>query len=218
MDESVIAWSRVAAFVRQHTHDVRNGLNSLDLEASFLQELVPDGEAGTSVARVRKQVRGLAQHLRTLSMIVQEPSPAIGKTPARSLMKIWREKHASITGAPEVTWDDHLGDEQVDVDVEFIATVFNELLLNAMAFSRGAVLKISARSEGGRVIFELKEPKKEPVETGAWGQPFSAMRHDHYGLGLWSAKRLLKACNASFTQEYLPAESCLLSQIILPVV
>lgn len=220
MDEAVIPWSRVAAFVRQYTHDIRNGLNSLDLEASFLQDLVPDGEAGTSAARMRKQVRELAQQLRTLSTIVQEPSPIIGKLPAKSLMKIWREKHASISDAPEVIWHDQLGAEQVDVDVdvEFMAAAFNELLLNAMAFSPGAVLKISARSENGRVIFEMKEPKKEPVETLSWGQPFAALRHDHYGLGLWSAKRLLKTCNASFIQDYLPAESCLLTQIILPAV
>ena len=45
-----IKWPRLAAFMRQHTHDVRNGLNSLDLETSFLEEFVNDDEGRASVA------------------------------------------------------------------------------------------------------------------------------------------------------------------------
>jgi K+-sensing histidine kinase KdpD len=217
MEEAAVPWSRIAAFVRQHTHDVRNGLNSLDLETSFLQELVTDNEAAASADRVRKQVRGLAQQLRTLSMMVQEPSPLAAKTPAKALLKIWREKQAAMTGAPEVRWQDQLADEEVDVDVEIMATVFHELLANAKAFSPGEVLEISARSHGGRVIFELREPKKAAVDTRNWGQPFSTPRHDHYGLGLWSARRLLKSCGAELTQEYVPTEACLMTQIVLPM-
>ncbi|WP_395735952.1 hypothetical protein [Prosthecobacter sp.] len=123
-----------------------------------------------------------------------------------------------MTAAPEVSWDDQLGEEDVDVDVEFMASVFNELLVNAKAFSRGAALKIKAYREDSRVVFELSEPKNDPVDTSTWAQPFSALCHDHYGLGLWSAKRMINACNASLTQQYLPAESCLLTKITIPTV
>ena len=128
MDETTIPWSRAAAFVRQHTHDVRNGLNSLDLEMEYLSELVPaEGEAADSVKRVRKQLRAVTQQLRTLSTLFQEPSAVAAKLPARVLLKIWREKHAALTAAPEVRWTDELGEEQVSVDVEMMATVFREL-------------------------------------------------------------------------------------------
>ena len=37
-------FDRVAGLVRHLTHDIRNGLNTLDLQASFLQEIVTDPE------------------------------------------------------------------------------------------------------------------------------------------------------------------------------
>ena len=63
MEETQIPWSRLAGFIRKHTHDVRNDLNSLDLESAFLEEIVPPGEMQTGVARIRKQ--GWAQDRKT---------------------------------------------------------------------------------------------------------------------------------------------------------
>lgn len=218
MDEPDIPWSRVAAFVRQHTHDVRNGLNSLDLETEYLGELVPAGEAAESVDRVRKQLRSVAQQLRSLSALFQQPSPLAAKIPARVLLKIWREKHASLTPAPEVHWIDELGEQQVNVDVEMMATVFRELLTNAVAYSPRVPLTISARIEGGAVVFELREPKQSPLDTSTWGQPFTSTRRDRYGLGLWTAYRLMALNDVSLTQRYLPEEACLQTRLVLPVV
>ncbi len=219
MDETTIPWPNVAAFVRQHAHDVRNGLNSLDLEIEFLQELVPaEGEAADSVKRVRKQVRAVTQQLRSLSALCQEPSPVTASLPAHVLLKIWREKHAALTPAPEVQWTDELGEEHVNVDVEMMATVFRELLANATAHSPGGGLTISARFKGREVIFELREPKKTALDTSTWGHPFSSPRRDHYGLGLWNARRLMEASGVSFTQSYLPVDGCLLTRLVIPVV
>ena len=39
MNEPQIPWARIVAFVRQHTHDVRNGLNCLDLEKDEARQL-----------------------------------------------------------------------------------------------------------------------------------------------------------------------------------
>ncbi len=218
MEETDIPWSRVAAFVRQHTHDVRNGLNSLDLETEFLHELVPVGEASESVQRIRKQLRSVAQQLRTLSALFQEPSPLAAKIPARILLKIWKEKHAALSPMPQVRWVDELGAEQVSVDVEMIAVVFRELLTNATLYSAGAALTITARTQGNDVMFELVEPKKAPADPATWGQPLVSTRRDRYGLGLWTARRLMELNGASLTQRYIPEESCLKTQIALPVV
>ena len=65
MEEIQIPWSRLAGFIRKHTHDVRNDLNSLDLESAFLEEIVPAGEMQTGVARIRKQLPGGSQALHT---------------------------------------------------------------------------------------------------------------------------------------------------------
>lgn len=218
MEEPDIPWSRVAAFVRQHTHDVRNGLNSLDLETEFLQELVPAGDASESVHRIRKQLRSVAQQLRTLSALFQEPSLLAAKIHARILFKIWQEKHAALSPMPQVRWVDELGPEQASVDVETMASVFRELLINAAMYSPGASLTITARIEGSDVIFELVEPKNAPVDPGSWGQPFVSTRRDRHGLGLWTAHRLVKLNGASLTQRYIPEEGCLKTQIALPIV
>jgi hypothetical protein len=218
MDEPVIPWSRVTAFMRRHTHDVRNGLNSIDLETELLLEIAPEGEAAESAARVRKQLRGLAQQLRTLAALFQEPLPTVVKIPARVLLKIWREKHAALTPAPEIQWVDELKEEEVAADVEMMATVFRELLLNALVYSPGAALTITGRIQGGVVLFELREPKSAALDVSTWGQPFVTTRRDHYGLGLWTARRLMAASGVSFVQSYVPADGCLLSQLVLPVV
>ncbi len=212
-----IPWKRVAEFVRQHTHDARNGLNSLDLETVFLKELVTDDEAVESAARIQKQLRSLAQQLRTLSILFQDPQPVAAPIAAKVLMQIWREKQAAMPGALDVRWVDELGDEQVVMDVEMIAKVFQELLTNAAAFSKGAQLTATARAAAGTVIFELKEPKKEPLDTKSWGQPLFTTRRGGYGLGLWSSRRMLQANGASLLQRYIPEEAALTTQIILPV-
>ncbi|HBJ82874.1 MAG TPA: hypothetical protein DDZ88_03160 [Verrucomicrobiales bacterium] len=211
-----IPWKRIADFVRQHTHDVRNGLNSLDLETALLNELVADGEAAASVGRIRKQLRSLALQLRALSALFQEPQPVAAPIAARVLLQIWREKHAGLQDLLEVRWVDELGEERVSVDVEMMASVFHELLANAAEFSTGGPVTITARAKGGEVIFELREPKKEALDTSAWGQPFFSTRRGGYGLGLWAAHRMMQANGATFMQRYIPTDSCLTTRIVLP--
>lgn len=212
-----IPWKRIAAFVRQHTHDVRNGLNSLDLETTFLNELVTEEEATASVGRLRKQLRSLALQLRSLSALFQEPQPVAAPIAARVLLQIWQEKHAALQDLLEVRWVDELGAERVSVDVEMMARVFHELLTNAAEFSTDGPVTITARAKGGEVIFELREPKKETLDTSTWGQPFFSTRRGGYGLGLWSARRLLQANGAPLVQRHVPEDGCLMTQIVLAV-
>ena len=212
-----IPWKRVADFVRQHTHDVRNGLNSLDLETAFLNELVTEGEASASVGRIQKQLRSLAVQLRFVSALFQNPQPVAGPISARVLLQIWREKHVAQQGSLEVRWVDELGDEEVSVDVEMLAKVFRELLANAAAFSTGSAVSITARAANGRVVFELREPKTEALDTSSWGQPLFTTRRGGYGMGLWAAHRMMQANGAALVQRYLPADGCLTTQLALAV-
>lgn len=213
-----IPHARVAAFVRQHTHDVRNGLNSLDLETALLSELVSDAEASTTVERLRKQLRGVAGQLRSLSALFQEPQPMAAPLAAKELLLIWREQHTALASTPEVEWSDELADEKVDVDAEMMAGVFRELLANAAAFREGAPAQVRAWREGKEVVFELREPKTLALDTAGWGQPFSTTRRGGYGLGLWAARRRAEANGATFTQRYSPDDSALVTRIALPVV
>jgi hypothetical protein len=215
--EPQIPWSRVAAFVRQHTHDVRNGLNSLDLEISLLREIVAGSEAEECAERVRKQARAVAEQMRTLSALFQAPQPAAAPIAARELLLIWREQNAALPGAPKIQWVNKVGDEKVSVDAGMMATIFRELSSNAAVFSQGDPAAITARREGSAVVFELRESKTEPLDPSEWGGLFSTTRRNGYGLGLWNAHRLAKANGATMTQQFSPAESALITRIAIPL-
>lgn len=202
--------------MRQHTHDVRNGLNSLDLEAALLQEIVTDEEGGASVARVRKQVRGIAEGLRALASSFHEPQPYRAPLAASELALIWREQHEAMTDPPAVEWVSDLGAETVNVDAGMMATIFRELLVNAQTFCDGAPAVASVRREEDGVIFELREPKSQPVDCAGWGQRvFYTTKRGGYGLGLCMVRRLVAVNGAMFTQRSEAGE--LVTRLVLPV-
>ena len=211
-----ISWPRLAAFVRQHTHDVRNALNALDLETALLQELVTDDESRAGAARVRRQVRGLAEKLRAMSALFQEPQPCAAPLAARELFLIWREQNASLPEPPAIEWIEEVGDAQVKVDAGMMAAVFRELLVNARSFREGEPAIASARREGEEVVFALREPKSAPVDTDAWGRRiFETTKRGGYGLGLWTVRQLTAARGAAVTRRN--EEGALVTRIALPV-
>ena len=215
--EPEIPAARIAAFVRQHTHDVRNRLNSLDLETGLLDEVVTDEEGRESIGRMRQQLRALAEMMRSLSTLFQKPEPMAAPIAARELFLIWREQHAGLPNPPEVRWADELGDEKVCVDVSQMVTVFTGLLENVAAFPSAGAVTATARRTGQEVIFELRETKAGAVDTSGWGQAFSSTRRGGYGLGLWAARRLAEANRATLVQSYDPGERALVSRLAVPV-
>lgn len=220
MEEPAVSWSSIATFVRQYTHDVRNSLHSLDLETALLHDLVSGAgqEAIDGVNRVHSHVRSMARHLRSVSALFQDPDPMLTPVPASALLRIWRENHAALPQPPNVIWNDQLADENVTADVAMMATVFRELLTNASTFSKGAQLNINAGAQDGSVTFEMREPKTAPVDPSQWGHPFQSAQRSRYGLGLWTAHRLMRACGVTLEQSYLPDDRCLASKLSLAVV
>ena len=213
--EPDISWTRLAAFMRQHTHDVRNGLNALDLETALLQEVVTDDEGRASVARVRRQVRGIAEQLRGLSALFQEPKPYGAPLAARELFLIWREQHESMPERPAVEWIEEVGDAKVDVDAGMMATVFRELLTNARTFRDGEPATASARRHGDEIEYELREPKLKPIDFSAWdGRVFQTTKRGGYGLGLWTVQRQAAANGATLTRRN--EDGALITRIALP--
>ncbi len=197
---------RVAAFVRQHTHDVRNGLNGLDLEAALVQEIVTDEEARESLARMRAQVRALAEQMRALAGRFRDPQPHLAPLAARELLAVFREQNAGLPAALEISWDDELGGESVRVDVGMLADLFRELLVNAVAFPSSGPIAVRARCEAEGVLFELSEPKAKALDVAGWGAvPFSSGHRGGYGLGLWTARRIAEANGLALTREFSSA-------------
>ena len=213
-----LSWPQLAQFIRQHTHDLRNDLNGLDLEASLFAGLVPGGEAAESVARIRAQIRRVAADLRTLAGKFADPQPSRAPYAARELFLIWKDQLAALDPAPAVKWSGDPGPEQVNVDAAALAGVFLELLANARAFGTGAPLLAAVRVEDRRIAFELREPKDAPVETAGWGNaPFASMRHGHYGLGLWAAQRMIAASGGEARRRFAPDVMELITTLLFPI-
>lgn len=217
MSDSSIPLARVSAFIRQYTHDVRNSINCMDLEMELMQDVVTDPEAVISMTRIREQLRSLEVQMRALSGAFQDPRPTPDRIPARVLLQMWQEK-ADAAGAFEVRWLNQLAAEEVEVDVEMMAAVFNELLTNAAAFSPDkARLSVTACRDGDAVSFQMVEAGKQALDPAEWARPFSAPTRGRYGLGLWGVKRRLEANGASFRQHYNAGEESLLTEIRIPV-
>ncbi len=207
---------RVATFVRQFTHDLRNGLNGLDLEAAYLLELETAADARESVQRIRQQIRGLAEQLRALGGRFHEPRPHRAPLAARELIAILREQNAGLPMPVEIGLREEVGDAVVEVDGMMMAEIFRELLGNAAAFPASGSVRVFARREGNDVVIELIEPKSAPLDPAVWGEaPFASTRRSAYGLGLWTARRLAEANGVQLTREFSSAGE-LVTRLRLP--
>lgn len=213
-----LSWPAVAAFMRQLTHDVRNQLNGLELEATLIAESVTSEEALESLARIREQLHHVAGSLRALSSKFVEPSPTLSPIAAAELYLIFQEQAASMENLPPIDWGHTLEREQINVDATELANVAKELLTNAREFSADGRLEIRGRAETGNVIYEFREPKSACLQTEPWGHaPFRSTKRNGYGLGLWEARRLVEANNGKITHEYKPDPQHLLTTLSFPI-
>jgi signal transduction histidine kinase len=217
MDEPLIPWSRLATFVRQHTHDVRNHLNGLDLEASLLSDLVTSADAKASVERMRRQIRNFANEMRTLSSKFSEPVPGRALVPASMLFLIWQDQAANLDPKPEVEWSQNVGEAKITIDPDAIARAFRELLANAAYFGKGQSLSADATAKEGRVSFTLREPKEESVDPTGWGQaPLTSTRRGGYGLGLWNLSRSVAASQGTVQRKFDSGKKQLVTTLSFP--
>ena len=184
-----------------------------------MADLISDPEAVECLGRIRSQIRTLANNLRSLSAKFQEPKVLTGPVPASDLFEIWKEQWSSMPERPQIEWKSDLGNETVEVDAAGVASIFTELLSNAKSFGTGETLVASASIERGKVLFQLREPKREPVDPKAWGSsPLASTRRSGYGLGLWEAERAARANGAEIRREYLPADRVLTTTVAIPTV
>src|SRR5712672_3481864 len=86
---------QVAAFIRQYTHDLRNDLTGIELEAVLLTSVFPDGEAAVIVSRLRAQMHKVVADLKELAAHFVEPKPVRTLLPARELFRIWKTQAGS---------------------------------------------------------------------------------------------------------------------------
>lgn len=222
-EEPEVPFGRVAGLVRHLAHDFRNGLNSLDLQTAFLQELVTaDSEAMPEIKRLRAMIATTAKSLQALSGNFWLPEAQFVTYTAKILVEDVRARLATVLpdGVSEIQWTEELGDEEIPVDLEMIFRAFSEFFKNAIHFREaGRAIAACAAVKDGQFVLELREEKSAiPSPPESWGvEPLVSTRRGGYGMGLFHARRILAVHDGAVTFTFDPAAQLLTTRITLPL-
>lgn len=222
-DGPQIPWNDFVRFAGQLSHDLRNHLNSIELQATLLAELADDPELKSEVKRLREMVSETGRALQKLTTTLNPPRPQL--MPYRAADFIQDLRGDIATALPQenasIEWDVQLGDETMEIDPQGLEQAALELFTNAAQHARGiGNLSAQARIEAGRFILELREPKQTfNLPTENWGgTPLCSGKRGHYGLGLHHARVIVESQQGELRAQYDPGTSALITTISVPLV
>jgi nitrogen-specific signal transduction histidine kinase len=205
-----VAWPQMAAFVRQFSHDLRNDLNAISLEAALLKELVTDPEAVTSANRIQSQLREMGNRLKALSTRYVLPAPHVSVMSLAELSV--HLQHAIDT--MELEWKPTASSAEVRTDPALLGRAFKELVQNALEHRSTRAKpngELTERAEGGGLLV-LREPG---AEIYPWPEtPFLTTKAGRYGVGLPLAGAILRGLGAQVERKELNGQ--LETRIVLP--
>ncbi|MGE5208513.1 MAG: sensor histidine kinase [Alphaproteobacteria bacterium] len=216
-----VPWHDAVRFVRQLSHDLRNDLNAIELQSTYIGELSQDPELQSEVKRLREVVSGMNSILQKLSRIVGEVTPNMIPYQASEFLA---DMSAEIgrkfpNEGNEITWDVEV-DGMLSVDPQLFQEVFAELFANAFRHNRGnGPLRAIARIKSDSLLFSLHEPKAGfDAMTQHWGrEPFRNISQRHYGLGLNRVRSIVEAHGGELHALYDAKASAFVSTVTLPV-
>lgn len=219
---SSVAWPDFIRFVRQLSHDLRNHLNALELQAVFINELTTDAEMKSEIRRLRETSSEITAALQKLSTALTEPRPNKIPYAGEDLMKDIQTKFENEF--PErksrVEWRITPSGSKLEVDPQLLEHALFELLNNAFRFSEAdARFEVESGESDQAWSVTLREPKKAfSGSTSEWGrQPLAKVSHAHYSLGLNRVRAIVVAHNGDFRAEFDPVSHSLVTTIVLPL-
>ena len=218
-------WPRVEGFISQLTHDIRNGLNAVELQLTFLGEISTDPEAVDEVKRLRNTLGNVTrqlQMLRTAASATVSPYPL--EYPAEDLFEDLRERFANLhsEAVGKMLWQfDHGPETLLAVDPELTINALLELLSNAVHFTRGESepVQVQASISGEALVFALVESQTAAptVTPEQWGRtPLLTTRRGAYGLGLFRVRRCLESQGGTLDVQYSAEQHTLTTRVTLP--
>lgn len=203
-----VPWERVDRFIGQFTHDLRNGLNALELQLTLLSELNQDATLAEDIVAMRTTLSNLSREMQAVRTAAGPVSPSPIPYPAGDLLEDLRERQEKrASGAFRWDFAPEVSALTLNVDPELLLAALLHLLGNALRFRETAAagLTVEARVSDPKtgtfpahgLLFELTEAKSTPPLTGAlsgWGnEPLCSTRRGSYGLGLFHVRRIIEA-------------------------
>lgn len=217
-----VPFPRLVNFVKQIAHDVRNGLNAIDLQSAYIAEIAGEGEVAQELAKLRKMVAHVTRDMQELSGRFSELRPVLMDFPVQELLQGLKGsvEEEFDTQAKRIVWEVKVGEDEMEMDYTLLTSALLELIRNAINFREGdQAIHFTASTEEGNVVFEVRQERKQPV-TGAeeWGRaPLTSSRRGGYGLGLFYVRRILDTLVGTLEPVYDPKSGELKVRLILPM-
>jgi K+-sensing histidine kinase KdpD len=217
-----VPWSDVVRFVRQLSHDLRNHLNAVELQSTFLAELAQDPELKGEVSHLREMIYEMGAALQKLTGAIGASTPQLMTYKAADFVDDLREKIEADMPKENgsIDWKVQLGDENLQIDPQLMQQAMLELFANAFQHGRGeGNLSVNAAVQDDHFVFELCEPKKSfAAVTENWGrQPLMKVGRGHYGLGLHRVRAIVENHQGQLEARYVSGIACLHTAISLPL-
>ena len=218
-----VRWSDVVRFVRQLSHDLRNHLNAIELQAALLTELAEDSEIKGEIKRLRQMISETGAGLQKLTGKLGQAKPNLMRYKADEFVNDLRQKLA--TDFPEnlgkIEWETAGPAAEIEIDPQLFQLALLELFNNAFQHEpSGGSLRVTSGAEDGMLVFALHEPKKRfELSTENWGrEPLRSVQNGSYGLGLNRARAIVEAHGGEMRARYDSPGSTLITTITLPIV
>ena len=221
-DSQSVPWSDAIRFIAQLSHDLRNDLNAIELQSTYIEELGKSEEVRNEIKRLREMISRLASTLQRLSRAVGEVKPNLIPYSASDFMQDLRGKidRDFPEESKEISWEIQLGDAMLNVDPQFFEEAFTVIFANAFRHDRGkGPLVASAKIDDKGFLFSLHESKARfDLPTQNWGrEPLRKMSQRHYGLGLNRVRAIVEAHGGDLNAQYDPKVSALITTFRLPL-
>ena len=149
--------NRTEKIIRTYVHDVRNYINSLDLEAVLLGELVTDSAVIEILQRMRAQLGQLEADVKGLLFKFAAPQPM--QLTAADLLHLWKYQMTPLEDSShKIEWAAPTVSKALTIDAHALVSLLRELVIGAWRRSRGAGLKATVKTSEQCVVVELREP------------------------------------------------------------
>ncbi|MBV9659051.1 MAG: HAMP domain-containing histidine kinase [Verrucomicrobia bacterium] len=222
-----VPWDRVDHFIGQFTHDLRNGLNAMELQLTLLGEINQDATLAEDIRTLRGTLANLSRDIQAVRVAA---GPAVVNAfpyPVVELLDDLRarqEKRAARVICWQLPPAAQLARLMLEIDPELLIAALLHLLDNAQRFRDppNARLTFAAEAQPAGLRLSLIEEKSGPpppeFALDAWGEaPLLTTRRGGYGLGLFRARRAIEAQGGTLQAEWTTAPPQVLrSTIWLP--